>query len=298
MMRLFCFGLGFSARLLAQTLMAERADEGWSVAGTCRSADKRDRLRAQGITAHLFDRGRPLDDAAEALAGTTHLVLSAPPDGEGDPVLDHHGAEIAGLPSLRWVGYLSTVGVYGDHQGGWVDETAPLNPSTERGRRRVAAEQGWLELWSRHDVPVHLFRLAGIYGPGRSAIDDLRAGRAKRIDKPGQVFNRIHVADIVAIVRASMARPNPGAAYNCADDLPVPGHEVVDYAAGLLGLPPPPMTPFVGADLSVMARSFYAENKRITNRRIKEELGVTLAYPTYAEGLTAILAASPNDSQS
>ena len=289
MSRLFCFGLGFSALTLADRLIGD----GWSVAGTCRSEDKRDRLAARGIEAHLFDRDRPLDDPAAALAGTTHLLSSVPPGGAGDPVLDQHAADIAALADngLGWVGYLSTTGVYGDRDGGWVDERSALEPTGERGRRRLAAERGWLSLGAESGLAVHLFRLSGIYGPGRSALDTVRRGRAKRVDKPGQVFNRIHVDDIASILQASIAHPNPGAAYNCADDEAAPPQEVIAHACTLLGVEPPPLVPFEEAELSDMARSFYADNKLVRNDRIKAELGVTLMYPTYRDGLAAQLAA-------
>ena len=283
--RLFCFGLGYSALALAPRLLAE----GWAVAGTTRSPDKADRLADKGIEVYLFDRDRPLDDPAGALAGTSHLLSSAPPDGKGDPVLDHHRADIAALESLAWLGYLSTTGVYGDRGGDWVDEESELAPTGERGRRRVAAEEAWLELWELDGLPVHLFRLAGIYGPGRSALDTVRAGRAQRIDKPGQVFSRIHVDDIATVLRASMARPRPGAAYNLCDDEAAPPQDVIAYACELLGREPPPLVPFDRAELSEMGRSFYRDNKRVSNARIKDELGVTLAYPTYREGLQALL---------
>ena len=290
--RLFCVGLGYSALALARRLLAE----GWSVAGTTRSEDKAGRLSAEGFEVFLFDRGRPLEDPAAALAGTSHLLSSAPPDpevepGAGDPVLDHHSADIAALESLAWLGYLSTTGVYGDRGGAWVDEDSALTPTGERGRRRVAAEDAWLELWERDARPVHLFRLAGIYGPGRSALDTVRNGTARRIDKPGQVFSRIHVDDIAAVLQASIARPRPGAAYNLCDDEAAPPQEVVAFACALLGREAPPLVPFEAAELSDMARSFYRDNKRVSNARIKDELGVALAYPSYREGLRALLQA-------
>ncbi len=187
------------------------------------------------------------------------------------------------------MGYLSTTGVYGDRDGGWVDEEAPLEPTGARGRKRVAAEAAWLALRRDHGVPVHLFRLAGIYGPGRNALATVQAGRAKRIDKPGQVFSRIHVDDIATVLEASMARPNPGRAYNVCDDEPAPPAEVIAHACDLLGVAPPPLVPFEQAELSAMARSFYRDNKRVSNRRIKQELGVKLAYPGYKAGLAALL---------
>jgi len=281
---LFCFGLGYSAGFLARNLQAQ----GWRVSGTCRSAEKAAKLRDQGIAAHLFDRGRPLDDAAAALRGVTHLLSSVPPDEAGDPVLDLHRDVIDTVaPKLAWIGYLSTTGVYGDRAGGWVDEDSALTPSGERGRRRVAAERAWLGL----RPPAHLFRLAGIYGPGSSALDTVREGRAKRVVKPGQVFSRIHVEDIVQVLEASMARPSPGTAYNVCDDDPAPPAEVIAHACALLGVAPPPEVPFAEANLSPMARSFYDDNKRVDNTRIKRALGVTLRYPSYRAGLQAILAA-------
>ncbi|HNB27684.1 MAG TPA: SDR family oxidoreductase, partial [Alphaproteobacteria bacterium] len=257
---LFCFGLGYSAGFLARDLIAK----GWRVSGTCRSTDKQAMLRGQGIVAHLFDRDRPLADAAEALRGVTHLLSSVPPDEAGDPVLDlHREAVDAVAPGLAWIGYLSTTGVYGDRAGGWVDENSALTPSGARGARRVAAERAWLGLRQ----PAHLFRLAGIYGPGSSALDTVRAGRAKRVVKPGQVFSRIHVDDIVQVLEASMARPDPGAAYNVCDDDAAPPADVIAYACQLLGVAPPPEVPFAEADLSPMARSFYDDNKRVDNKR-------------------------------
>jgi nucleoside-diphosphate-sugar epimerase len=226
-------------------------------------------------------------DAPAVLRGVTHLLSSVPPDADGDPVLRHHAADLAALPGLAWVGYLSTTGVYGDRQGGWVDEDSNLTPGTERGRRRLAAERAWLA----SGLPVHLFRLAGIYGPGRNQLAGLRAGTAQRIDKPGQVFSRIHVDDIATVLAASIACPSPGRAYNVCDNEAAPPAEVVAHAAGLLGMAPPPLVPFATAELSPMARSFYADSKRVDNARIKAELGVALRYPTYREGLAALLAA-------
>lgn len=245
-------------------------------------------MAAKGIAAHLFGPGRPLADPPSVLAGTTHLLVSVPPDAAGDPVLNQHKAALAGLPGLAWVGYLSTTGVYGDRAGGWVDESSALEPTGERGRRRVAAERAWLA----SGLPVQVFRLAGIYGPGQSQIDTVRAGTARRIVKKAQVFGRIHVDDIAGVLLASMARPNPGAIYNVADDLPADPAEVVAYAAALLGVSPPPLESFESAapTMSAMARSFYDDNKRTSNRRIKEELGVQLRYPDYRSGLRAVLA--------
>jgi hypothetical protein len=277
----FCFGLGYSAGFLARAL----AGEGWRIAGTSREGGASE----AGIALHRFTRGAPLTDPGAVLRGTSHLLISVPPDPAGDPVLAEHGGDIAALADLAWLGYLSTTGVYGDRGGGWVDECSPLAPSGERGARRVAAEEGWLDLFRRRGLPVHVFRLAGIYGPGRSALDAVRAGRAQRIDKPGQVFSRIHVADLVQVLRASMARPAPGAVYNVADDDPAPPEALIAHACRLLGVAPPPLVPLDEAGLTPMARSFYADNKRVANRRIKEELGVHLLYPSYRDGLAALL---------
>ena len=281
--RLFVFGLGYTAGVLARKL----AGEGWRIAGTCQSEETRAALEAQGYEAFVFDRAHPLPDAKAALKGTTHLLLSVPPDRQGDPVQAVHGMDIAELISLEWAGYLSTTGVYGDSGGEWVSEASLLRPNSERAKRRVEAEKGWLNLYRQYGVPLHVFRLPGIYGPGRSAIDQLRAGEAKRLDKPGHLFGRIHVADIAGVLRASMATMNPGAVYNVCDDEPAEPQEVIRYAAELLGIEPPPLLPFETAELSEMARSFWADNRRVKNERIKSKLGYTLTYPSYREGLKA-----------
>jgi nucleoside-diphosphate-sugar epimerase len=285
--KLFCFGLGYSALHLARRLR----EDGWTIEGTCRSEEQQQWLKAQGFVAHLFERGRPLADPEAAIHDATHILNSIPPGAEGDPVSHEYGTEIRRVFRLQWFGYLSTTGVYGDRGGEWVDEDSDLKPTGERGLRRLAAEADWRHLWLNASLPLHIFRLAGIYGPGRSAIDTLCDGTAKRIVKPGQVFSRIHVDDIATVVMASMARPDPGAVYNVCDDNPAPPDEVITYAAQLLGVEPPPAVPFEQAELSEMARSFYAENKRVRNDRMKEDLGVQLRYPDYRSGLQAILAA-------
>ncbi|MEX0810147.1 MAG: SDR family oxidoreductase [Dongiaceae bacterium] len=282
--RLFCFGLGYSAASLAMRLLPA----GWRVAGTARTASKCATLAAGGIAAHRFDRDRPLADPAVALAGTTHLLASIPPDAAGDPALDCHADDIAACRDLRWIGYLSTTSVYGDRGGDWVDEGSELRPSGERGRRRVASEEDWLALGVSMGVPVQIFRLAGIYGPGRNQLVALREGRARRIVKPGQLFSRIHVEDVAQVLEASMRQPDAGAAYNVADDEASDPALVVEHAAGLLGMPVPPVEPFETASLSPLARSFYDDCKRVRNERIKQSLGVRLLYPTYREGLAAL----------
>ena len=284
MATLFCFGLGFSARVLA----AELRREGWGVIGTSRSLQKAADLAAAGYDAHVFDGVTPLSDAS-VLNPATHMLISVPAEEEADAVLRWHAADIAKLPHLKWLGYLSTTGVYGNTDGAWVDEATPINPTQGRSRRRADAEAGWLALHRQHGVPVHVFRLAGIYGPGRNQLQGVKSGKAHRINKPGQVFCRIHVEDIAQVLRASMRQPNPGAIYNLADDEPAPPQDVVAYAAELLGLPPPPEVPFDAAALSPMAASFYADSRRVRNDRIKRDLGVSLKYPTYREGLRALL---------
>ena len=280
MPHLLCFGLGYSAQALADRV----AKDGWKVSGTSRNPSA-----SAEYGRNRFDREHALP--AAAFAGVTHILVSVPPDETGDPVLDCHRGDIAAMPGLRWLGYLSTTGVYGDRGGGWVEENSELRPSGDRGRRRVVAESGWLDLWRARGVPVHVFRLAAIYGPGQSPFDALRAGTAKRIDRPGQMFSRIHVEDLASALLASIARPRPGAVYNVCDDEPAPPGDVVAHAAGLLGLPAPPLAPFDQAQLSPMAKSFYDDNKRVSNAQIKSELGVALRYPDYRAGLAAILAA-------
>jgi nucleoside-diphosphate-sugar epimerase len=290
--KLFCFGYGYTCDYLAHELMARG---GWSIGGTTRDTEKRAFLRSHGVKAHLFDYEHPLGDPYFILEGTTHLLISTPPDDHGDPTFEQHAEDLVRMPSLEWVGYLSTTAVYGDRAGGEVDEASEIRPNTKRGSRRVRAEQEWLSLYKTYGLPVHIFRLAGIYGPGRSALDSVRAGVARRINKPGQVFNRIHVEDIVQVLMASMARPNPGAAYNLADDDPVPSWEVITYTCELLGITPPPMIPYNEADMAPIARSFYNDNKRVLNDRIKAELGVQLKYPTYRDGIEACLAAESSE---
>ena len=283
--KLFCFGMGFSARLVADQLR----DEGWQIAGTTRSANKADQLKSDGIEPFIFADDQPIADIKSALKDVTHVLISAPPGGQGDPVIHHHGGDLAGLAEGTWVGYLSTTGVYGDYQGATVTEEDDLQPSGKRGRRRVTAEKAWFDLGARHDLCVQSFRLAGIYGPGRNALETVRSGRARRIVKPGQVFSRIHVEDIAQTVLASIARPHAGAAYNVCDDDAAPPQDVIAYACGLLGMDPPAEENFETAVLSPMAASFYEDNKRVENTRIKRELGVNLRYNSYQAGLQALL---------
>ena len=276
---LLSFGHGYSARALARCLLAK----GWRIYGTTRSPEKAEVLAGEGVTPLLWEGG----DILGALREATHILMSAAPGEGGDPVLARFGAEIAEVaPRLEWAGYLSTTGVYGDHAGGWVDESAELTPATKRGQMRVEAEAAWGAV---PGLPLHIFRLAGIYGPGRGPFEKVRNGTARRIVKPGQVFSRIHVEDIARVLEASIERPNPGAAYNVCDNDPAPPQDVIGYAAELLGLPLPPEVAFEEAEMSPMARSFYAESKKVDNRRMREELGVQLRYPDYRAGLMALL---------
>jgi nucleoside-diphosphate-sugar epimerase len=277
---LLSFGHGYSARALSRILLAQD----WRVIGTTRNEDKAVGLMNDGIEPRIW----PGADMAPALNGATHLLISAAPDDAGDPVLAALHDEIAARAGqFEWVGYLSTTGVYGDHGGDWVDETTPLTPSTKRGIARVQAESAWAAI---PDLPLHIFRLAGIYGPGRGPFAKVRAGTARRIIKTDQVFSRTHVADIARVLAASIRNPNPGAVYNVCDNDPAAPQDVIGYAADLLGLPLLPAEDFEKAEMSPMARSFYAESKKVRNDRIKNELGVELLYPDYRSGLKALLA--------
>ena len=277
---LLSFGHGFSAQALSRLL----APQDWRVIGTTRSEDKAVALMNSGVEPRIW----PGADMAPALNAATHILISAAPDEDGDPVLAKLETEITKRAGqFEWVGYLSTTGVYGDHQGDWVDENSPLTPATQRGIARVKAEAAWAAI---PDLPLHIFRLAGIYGPGRGPFAKVRSGTARRIIKEGQVFSRTHVADIARILQASIQQPNPGAAYNVCDDDPAPPEDVIAYAAKLLGMPIPTAEDFATAEMTAMARSFYAESKKVRNDRIKDELGVELLYPDYRSGLKSLFA--------
>lgn len=283
-MKLFCFGFGYCARLLAEKLSAF----GWSIGGTSTSEAGTKWIETQGYDGYVFDGRQPNAQIAVALQSATHVLLSIPPEAGGDPALVHHGDDIAASPGLGWIGYFSTVGVYGDAAGGWVDEDTEAKPASERGQRRLYAENAWRRLGQQSGKHVNVFRLPGIYGPGRSQIEDVLAGTARRIIKPGQVFNRIHVEDIARAVIAAMDRNDEDRVWNVTDDEPAAPQEVVAYAAQLTGSPQPPALDFATASLSPMARSFYSESKRVSNTRLKAELLPSLVYPTYREGLAAI----------
>lgn len=280
---LLSFGHGYSAQAFTDMLLPL----GWRVIGTTRSAEKAKSIAQTGAVPLVW----PGADVTDILASADAVLVSAAPGAEGDPVLAQLAPQIAACaPKFSWVGYLSTTGVYGDHGGAWVDETTPLTPSTERGCARVAAEAAWQAI---PGLPLHIFRLAGIYGPNRGPFAKVRAGTARRIIKKNQIFSRIHVEDIAQVLEASLRNPNPGAVYNLCDDDPAPPQDVIGFAAQLLNLPEPPAEDFETAEMTPMARSFYAESKKVRNHLIKSELGVTLRYPDYRAGLRALLKASP-----
>lgn len=274
------FGHGYSAQVLARVLIPL----GWRMTGTTRNPEKAERMQAAGVTPLLWDEAGHIKDA---LGASTHILVSAGPDAQGDPVLRDFGPDIkARARQFEWVGYLSTTGVYGDHQGQWVDENAPLTPATKRGIARVEAEAQWQNI---PELKLHIFRLAGIYGPGRGPFSKVKNGTARRIIKKNQVFSRIHVDDIAEVLQASINRPRSGAVYNVCDDYPAPPQDVIAHAAELLGMPLPPAVKFEEAEMTPMARSFYAESKKVNNDLIKTELGVSLRYRDYRQGLAALL---------
>lgn len=282
-MKLMIFGAGFSGLAIAREL----APVCLQMAGSSRSDTRFDDLRLAGLDPLIYSGGSASAELLERLATATHLVASISPDNGGDPLLDLFASGLRALaPDLRWVGYLSTVGVYGDHDGGWVDEDSECRPVSRRSIARLAAEKGWAELCSQDQVTLAILRLSGIYGPGRNALCNLDRGTARRLVKPGQVFNRIHVADIGAAA-SMLAQRQLGGIYNITDDEPAPPQDVVTYAAELMGIAPPPETDFATADLSPMARSFYGENKRIANSRIKA-LGYSFRFADYRAGLSAL----------
>ena len=284
MSSLLIFGYGYTARAFVKAVGADFK----TIYGTTRRPRQ---SHSDGVTLLRFD-GVDRDEVLhQAVAEAQAVLISVPPDAQGDPVLDAFSDLLADNKNLRWLGYLSSVGVYGDHQGAWVDEHAPLYPQNDRSKRRVEAEQAWLDLGQDAGLPVHIFRLAGIYGPGQNALVNIKNGTAKRILKEGQVFNRIHVDDIARVLQASLLRPHPEAIYNVSDDEPAPPQDVVLYAAQKMAVPPPPAYAYDKAGLSAMALSFYGENKRVSNALIKQDLAVTLAFPTYREGLDALYAA-------
>mgnify|MGYP003385485175 CR=1 FL=1 len=269
---LLSIGHGFSASVLGAHLIKD----GWTVYGTTRSVEKAKKLNNDGVNSIIW----PGTNLTPYIQKATHILTSVSPNSQGDPVLDQYN-EVFSKNTFDWVGYLSTTGVYGNHNGGWVDENSPLT----RGQLRVEAEFAWSKL----NVNLHIFRLAGIYGPGRGPFSKVRNGTARRIIKEGQLFSRIHVDDIAQVLLASIRYPRQGAIYNVCDDTPAPPEDVIAYAAELLGMPIPLAVDYNEADMTPMARSFYAENKRVRNDLIKEELGIELKFPDYKTGLQSLL---------
>ncbi len=287
--RLFCFGFGYTAKYLVERLEASGDD--WSFTGTSRSANKPLPEELDKIYLHQFDGTKPMDEiGCDALSVSTSVLISIPPFKEGvsDLVIHHHLKELASSERIRWVGYISSTGVYGDHGGGWVNEDTTPHPLTEQAMARVRAEEEWLNLFHRHNLPVHVFRASGIYGSGRSPLARIIRGESTIIDKPGHYFNRIHVEDMAGIIAQSIANPKPGTVYNMSDDEPASQVDVMKYAYDLLGMDMPVPQNFEAAEMSEMLRDFFKANKRIQNERIKNDLGYALKYPTYREGLTAI----------
>jgi nucleoside-diphosphate-sugar epimerase len=290
MAALVCFGFGYCA----EHFVAEFGGKFERVVGTVRRAERAEILNAYQtgtVRAVAFDGMKVTAELESAIAAADYALVSIPPDAGGDPVLAACGSARAARRGLGSVIYLSTVGVYGDHGGSWVDEQTPAAPISERGRWRLAAEQAWQQFGARHGVPVAVLRLAGIYGPGQNALVALARGKARRIVKPGQVFNRIHVGDIAQAIDVAFARRAEGV-FNLADDEPSPPADPIVFAAQLMGREPPPQIAYAQAapSMSEMALSFWQECRRVRNDRLKRELGVTLRYPTYREGLQALFA--------
>ena len=276
--------MGYCAANLAKQL----SQNGWKISGTSQS-------ESLNTAIHIFNGNAPMETASNALADVTHILISIPPNTIHDPALTWHKEDIIKLKSLKWIGYLSTTGVYGNTNGEIVDETAITRPTSQRSQNRLNAETQWLNLYNIHDVPIHVFRLPGIYGPGRSALDQVAAGRTRRIHKPGHRFSRIHVGDITNTIMQSIENPNPGRIYNVCDNEAASPADVTAYACKLLGVPVPVLVPYEVAakGMSHMALSFWQDNRRIDNTRIKLELGVQLNYPTYRDGLKSLFDSLP-----
>ena len=285
-MGVFFFGMGYSSLATAHAIH-EIIDTDVPIAGTTRTEEGVERLAESPYRLHVFDGMKRGATLGADLGKASHVVLSIPPNDNGDPALNLHADDLLAAPDLQWLCYFSTVGVYGDFGGEWIDETAPTRPINKRSQQRVEVEQRWAEFAARRGVPLLVLRLAGIYGPGRSSFDKLREGTARRIVKPGQVFNRIHVDDIGRIT-ALAARARLGGTFNLSDDEPAPPQDLVEYAANLMGVPVPPGIPFESAQMTEMARSFYSDNKRVSNKAIRAALGTDLLYPNYRVGLDAI----------
>jgi nucleoside-diphosphate-sugar epimerase len=286
-LRLLVFGFGYSADFVVRKLAAQ----GWTAAATVRQPAKAEDLERRGIAAHVFPQQEAASRLQQDILVSDAVLVSIPPMQIGDLVLSSVASALAASRTIKWIGYLSTVGVYGDRNGAWVDEQTPIAPSEARSALRADVERAWLSFGNVTRIPVHVFRLSGIYGPGRNQLVQVRQGKARQVIKAGQVFNRVHVEDIANAITASIARPSPGTVYNVTDDEPAPPQDVICYAAKLCSLPAPPEVSFEDANLSPMARSFFSECKRVSNARLRRDLRVDLSYPNYRDGLTALRAA-------
>ena len=282
---LFCFGLGFSSQALARRLISKN----WLVSGTCRDPSLNEPIKKIGVSVYLYNGNQVLPEIYDAIHNATHILISIPSQRSGDIVFQQLSSDFLNWSHLKWIGYISSTGVYGDTKGEWVDETSPLKPVTARGTQRVEVESAWLKLHEKYNLPVVIFRCVGIYGPGRNLLVSVKQGRARSIKKTGLVFSRKHVEDLAQTLEASMQRPQPGEIYNVSDDHPSPPSEALNYACGLLNIKPPTPIPYEKAELTDMARSFYQANKRISNNKIKKELGIKLQYPDYRVGLNALI---------
>jgi nucleoside-diphosphate-sugar epimerase len=282
--KLFCFGFGFSAQGLARNL----SSLDWQIGGTCREKTKRTELSKMSLEGFIFDGNGYISKLPEFFWDSSHLLISIPPK-PSDIVLDNFRSDILKKKDWKWIGYLSTTGVYGDKEGAVVTETSELTPTIDRAKRRLAAENKWMKLFNEYQLPVHIFRCVGIYGPGRNPIETVRKGLGKRIDKPGYKFSRVHVDDLASVLTASINNLNPGSIYNVCDDLPIESRHVTEYACELLETDLPTLIPFEEAKLSEMAKSFYLDRKIISNQKIKDELGVRLKYPNYKVGLKSLI---------
>ena len=278
--KLLSFGHGYSAQALENLLPINN----WTLSATTRNLKKAQLMRQRKISTFIW----PGDNLEDEIFNATHILLSIPPDGAGDPIFKQYGDIIVRSKNLKWLGYLSTTGVYGDHKGGWVDESTELKPTTQRGANRLVAENQWLQLSKKNSLCLSIFRLAGIYGLGRGPFSKVLAGTARRIIKKNQVFSRIHVDDIAQVLFASLNNPHLKGIYNVCDDFAAPPEDVLSYAAKLLEKDLPPEEDFLSAKMSEMAKSFYAESKRVKNGKIKHNLGVTLKYPDYKSGLKSL----------
>ncbi len=287
-MSAFFFGMGYSSQASARAIH-DIVDTDMEIFGTTRSRPRAGELVRAGFRSHAFDGTGPGVMLAADLVRAEKLIISIPPKDGSDLVLAHHLADLDRAENLNWLCYFSTVGVYGNAEGAWIDESAPCNAQNERSKQRIKVENLWREYAQKRNLPLAILRIAGIYGPGRSSLDKLRAKKAHRIVKKGQVFNRIHVNDIGRICALAM-RANLSGTFNLSDDEPAPPQDVIAFSAELAGIKPPEEVMFETADLSEMARSFYNDNKRVSNAAIKKSLGIELLYPTYREGIKAIFA--------